>query len=193
MPEPPVPHPVAKALEQPSASQATAETKAVPTRAAPPTEEAAPAPVATTPGSGSPSPQLIVAAPGSDTAAAVPLATPPAAPLPQERQPTEAAMRSAPGVSPTMIAALLRRGNSMVQNADISSARRLYRPAADAGSGEAALALGKTYDPHILRESGARGVEGDEAAAIAWYLRALALGIGEARSRLARLGAAPGD
>jgi TPR repeat protein len=81
----------------------------------------------------------------------------------------------------------------MVLNGDIFGARRFYGHAADAGSGEAALALGKTYDPLFLAENGVLGMQGDEAAAIAWYRRALSLGNGEARAQLVRHGVAAGD
>jgi TPR repeat protein len=99
----------------------------------------------------------------------------------------------AAGLSPTIVAVLLRRGNTMILNGDISGARRLYGHAAEAGSGEAALAMGKTYDPLFLAENGVRGMQSDQAAAIAWYRRALALGIGEARAQLTRHGVVPAN
>ena len=77
---------------------------------------------------------------------------------------------------PAMIAALIRRGDAMMEIGDISAARLLYERAAAANSGAAALAVGRTYDPAFLERAGARGLRGDPAAAATWYRRALALG-----------------
>jgi hypothetical protein len=53
------------------------------------------------------------------------------------------------------------------------------------------LALGRTHDPLFLAEIGVRGMPGDAGVAVGWYRRALALGITEARERLARHGLHP--
>ena len=55
---------------------------------------------------------------------------------------------AAAGVLPdTMVAALLRRGDAMLELGDIPAARRFYKRAAKFGSAEAAAAMGATYDP----------------------------------------------
>ena len=76
---------------------------------------------------------------------------------------------------------------------DISAARLLYESAAAGGSGPAATAAGKTYDPLVLAGLGVRGIQGDHAAVVAWYRRAVALGEEEARQRLAIHGVAAED
>lgn len=76
----------------------------------------------------------------------------------------------------------------MIRLGDISAARLLYQRAATAGSGQAAIAMGRTYDPAFLASTRAQGIQGDRALAATWYRRALALGIAEAGDRLAELG-----
>lgn len=80
-----------------------------------------------------------------------------------------------------------RRGEALAAIGDISGARRFLERAARAGSGAAALAMAESFDPRILPERGVIGLPPDRAAALAWYHRALALGIAEAASRIANL------
>jgi len=77
----------------------------------------------------------------------------------------------------------------MLAVGDVSAARRLYERAADAGSGEAAAAAGKTYDPNILALIGAVGIRPDPEQAASWYRRAVALGDQQAARWLKELGA----
>jgi TPR repeat protein len=63
--------------------------------------------------------------------------------------------------------------------------------AALAGSAEAALELGKTYDPLFLRQLGAKGVDADMNSAGKWYERARELGSREASGRIDRLTSTP--
>jgi TPR repeat protein len=88
-----------------------------------------------------------------------------------------AAARAAP---PAMVEALIRRGDAMLAIGDVTAARLLYERAAAGGSGRAALAAGRTYDPAVLGALNARGLRPDPDAAAAWYQRALALGEAEA-------------
>src|SRR5580704_441148 len=53
------------------------------------------------------------------------------------------------------IAMLLKRGKDALSTGDFASARLLLRRGAEAGSAEAALALGATFDPLVLRPLGA--------------------------------------
>ncbi|MFD1108663.1 hypothetical protein [Pseudoroseomonas ludipueritiae] len=92
-------------------------------------------------------------------------------------------------MAPELLAALLRRGDAMLALGDLSAARLLYERAAAGGSGGAALALGKTYDPAFLSGLNARGIRPDRATAVNWYRKAAALGDGEAPALLRRLGA----
>ncbi len=72
---------------------------------------------------------------------------------------------------------------------DIATARAFLKRAAEGGDARALMALGDTYDPTTLTRLGAVGLKGDEAAARAYYSRALAAGVGGARERIAALAA----
>jgi predicted lipid-binding transport protein (Tim44 family) len=72
---------------------------------------------------------------------------------------------------------------------DIATARAFLKRAAEGGDARALMALGDTYDPTTLARLGAVGLKGDEAAARAYYSRALAAGVGGARERIAALAA----
>ena len=89
------------------------------------------------------------------------------------------------------IAALTGAGQNFLKNGDIVSARVLFRRAALAGSAEAALALGMSFDPLFLQQLHVLGVEADLASARDWYERASKLGSGEASRRLDRLASMP--
>lgn len=86
------------------------------------------------------------------------------------------------------IGILVKRGQDFVANGDLAAARLLLRRAAEAGSAEAALTLGTTYDPVVLRRLGAIGTAADPAKARQWYQRAAELGSTAASQQLAGLG-----
>jgi len=83
-------------------------------------------------------------------------------------------------ISSGNVGMLLARGDSLFGTGDLASARLFYERAATAGSGEAALRLGESYDSHFLERTHLRGARGDTTAAILWYTRARDLGVGEA-------------
>ena len=83
---------------------------------------------------------------------------------------------------------LVAQGERYLAQADVVSARLLFRRAAEAGLAMAAVRLGATYDPAELSRLGTEGVAADEAEARTWYERARAMGAPEAEDRLARLG-----
>ena len=85
------------------------------------------------------------------------------------------------------IATLVKRGEDSFTKGDIASARLLLGRAAEAGSAKAALALGATFDPLVLRRLGAVGSEPDPARARKWYRKARELGSDTASERLAKL------
>ncbi|MBL6458706.1 hypothetical protein JMJ55_25560 [Belnapia sp. T6] len=118
----------------------------------------------------------------------VPVPVPVAATIPAPVAPQAVS----PAPNPAFAQAAIQRGDAMMRLGDISAARLLYQRAATAGSGPAALALGRTYDPAFLAANRAQGILGDRAQAANWYRRALALGTAEARDRLAELGADEG-
>lgn len=108
------------------------------------------------------------------------LATSPAAPASAEAA-------RAPHVDNAEVAAMIKRGKDILMSGDIVSARLLLRRAADAGSAEAALALGATFDPVVIRRLGVVGMAADVAQARQWYQRAADLGSAAATTQLAKL------
>ena len=71
---------------------------------------------------------------------------------------------------------LVKRGHDFLQNGDLISARLILQRAVEAGSADAALALGATFDPLVIRRLGVIGIEPDIARARQWYQRAAELG-----------------
>jgi TPR repeat protein len=74
-----------------------------------------------------------------------------------------------------------------LKNGGFASARILLRRAAESGNADAALLLGKTFDPSYLRELGAIGIEPDIAQCRQWYAKAAELASEAAAQRLANL------
>jgi hypothetical protein len=95
--------------------------------------------------------------------------------------PIPATSQATPRSSAAEIAALAARGDRMLALGDIASARLFYERAADAGEGQAALKLAKTFDPVFLYLAHLNTVRGDLKMAAYWYRRARDLGIDEAR------------
>jgi TPR repeat protein len=88
-----------------------------------------------------------------------------------------------PSASAEEIATLIARGDALLSNGDIISARLYYERAANAGDGHAAMLMAETFDPAFLEHAGVRGVRGDAAQAAIWYQRARDLGDREAARR----------
>jgi hypothetical protein len=138
----------------------------------------------------------------------VALATPPAQAVPPDAQasplptiamppPAEAPPAPPPPPAPKTlqlaadeIATLVKRGKDALSSGDLAAARLLLRRAAEAGNADAALALGATFDPLVIRRIGAIGAEPDAARARQWYQKAAALGSSAAAQPLAALDAA---
>jgi TPR repeat protein len=97
-------------------------------------------------------------------------------------QPITASRAPAPATQ-----ALVQRGDTWFGTGDITSARRFYEQAADAGDGQAALRLGESYDPAFLQQAHLRAIRGDPAVAVKWYKRARELGAREADILLRRI------
>jgi hypothetical protein len=85
--------------------------------------------------------------------------------------------------------AMLDRATQMLSMGDVSSARLLFEHVAKKGSGKAAMALARTFDPAFFASIGARGLKPDPEKAKQWYAVAADLGQDEARSRLSVLSA----
>lgn len=97
------------------------------------------------------------------------------------------AVPRAAGADAEEIATLLARGRTYLANGDIASARLVFRRGSEGGDAQAALALGGTYDPVVLKSLGAIGVAADPAQARGWYRKAAELGSQEAPKRIDQL------
>jgi TPR repeat protein len=104
----------------------------------------------------------------------------PQRPLPQE-------VSTARELKPDEIAALLKRCSDFLKTGDFGAARILLGRGAESGSADAALMLGKTFDPFFLHEIGAIGIKPDIAQSRQWYRKAVELGSEAAAQRLANL------
>ena len=82
---------------------------------------------------------------------------------------------------------LIRRGKNLLNDGDFAAARVLFERAANAGSAEAALALGSTYDPNVIKRLGAIMVKPDIEKARKWYQFAAERGSAAASLQLANL------
>ena len=94
---------------------------------------------------------------------------------------------ASPALPPNEVASLLKRGRDLIASGDIAGARLMLTLVAESGSAEAAFVLAGTFDPDVLANLRAIGVQGDPAKARAWYARAAELGSLEARQRLQAL------
>lgn len=83
---------------------------------------------------------------------------------------------------------LLDRGNQLMAAKDFSAAQHFYVRAAEMGLAEAAMALGKRYDPDELSRLGAIGMQADPEFARKWYEKARELGSPDADAFLRRMG-----
>jgi hypothetical protein len=90
-------------------------------------------------------------------------------------------------LKPDEITVLISRANDFLKTGDFSAARIWLKRGAEYGSADAALMLGKTFDPLFLHETGAVGIEPDIAQCRHWYQKAMELGSEAAAQRLANL------
>jgi hypothetical protein len=123
-----------------------------------------------------------VSAPMQSSSQGVPTITAPNETLPEAATVTKVLPPALKGNRTTTIAtqALVERGDMLFGTGDIVSARLYYERAVDAGSAEAALRLGETFDPSFLARARLNGMRGDPAVAVKWYKRARELGSMEA-------------
>jgi len=122
----------------------------------------------------------------------LPVTTAPVAPPPPvDEQPAQQSTATADTKTLPLdsdeIALLLKRGKDLLTTGDLAAARLLLRRAAEAGSAEAAMALGATFDPAVLRRLKAIGAAADPDRARKWYEKAVALGSTAASEQLANL------
>jgi TPR repeat protein len=95
--------------------------------------------------------------------------------------------KPAVGLANDEMSRLIKRGQDFLNQGDFAAARLLFKRAADAGSAEAALALGSTYDPVVIKKLGAVAVSPDVERALKWYATAADRGSFDAAERYAEL------
>jgi TPR repeat protein len=113
-------------------------------------------------------------------------ANPAASPAPAKIAPPSPA-KPAVVLDQSEIDTLIRRGKNLLNDGDFAAARVLFERAANAGSAEAALALGSTYDPNVIKRLGAITVRPDVENARKWYQLAADRGSAAASLQLANL------
>ncbi|MBT3069922.1 hypothetical protein KKP04_03445 [Rhodomicrobium sp. Az07] len=75
--------------------------------------------------------------------------------------------------SVTEIEDLIREGNKRMREGDILQARQFYQKAVVSGDPEAALAMGRSYDPIYFARIEKKNAEPDAAKAFDWYRKAM--------------------
>ena len=115
-----------------------------------------------------------------------PASNPGSPPGPAE-SPAQSAPKPAIVLDDSEIDTLIKRGKNLLSDGDFAAARVLFERAANAGSAEAALALGSTYDPLVIKRLGAIMVRPDIENARKWYQIAADRGSAAARLQLANL------
>jgi hypothetical protein len=118
-------------------------------------------------------------------------ANPAAPPAPAQTAPAQTAPPSVAKPEVVLdqneIDTLIRRGKNLLNDGDFAAARVLFERAANAGSADAALALGSTYDPNVIKRLGAIMVKPDIDKARKWYQLAADRGSAAASLQLANL------
>jgi hypothetical protein len=148
---------------------------------------AAPSLATVAPRAVAPAPTVAVAPPvvTPPPVAAAPVAVATAAPSAIPAPPPQA--ETVRTLDPKEVAALIRRGQDLLASGDVQSARLLLMRGAEARDARAALLVGTTYDPALLRQIGADGPLADAAQARTWYQRAKEWGEPDAQRKLEAL------
>jgi hypothetical protein len=103
---------------------------------------------------------------------------------PTAQQPAPQQQADARTMSPEEVGSMLKRGEELLMQGDIASARLLLQRAADAQDARAAFALAASFDPIELKRLGVYGATPDVTRARDWYERAKQYGSREAPKRL---------
>ncbi len=103
---------------------------------------------------------------------------------PTAQQPAPQQQAEARTMSPEEVGSMLKRGEELLMQGDIASARLLLQRAADAQDARAAFALAASFDPIELKRLGVYGATPDVTKARDWYERAKQYGSREAPRRL---------
>jgi hypothetical protein len=106
---------------------------------------------------------------------------------PEKTQGVPSRAPATPSISREEEAIMLAKGAELIGQGGIAGARLIFEELAQQGSGEAALALGRTYDPAYADAAPAGSIVPDIPKALDWYRRAAELGSGEAARRISQL------
>lgn len=123
-------------------------------------------------------------------------APPPSALSPKPHTPTQLSPIPSPlstGVELPGTAApnTMSAGDALLAAGDAEGARELYQAALDAGAAEAALGMGRSFDPLVHAQFKVNRGTADSAAAVMWYERAAQAGRAEAFQAIVRLKVKP--
>ena len=110
-----------------------------------------------------------------------------AEPIRQERVASATPQRTVPQISEQRARGLLKRGNNLYRLGDLVSARALYGQVAAGGNPEAAMAMGRTYDPIYFEKLGVQGFQPEPSRAIEWYEKARSAGLAKAQQKIDNL------
>jgi hypothetical protein len=122
---------------------------------------------------------------------------PPAVPAPRPALPAAETRVAPPAIAPPLssvaaadrdeVAALLARARAYIAEGDVAAARLVLHRAVGRGDSQAALALGGTYDPIVLKRLGIVSFLADAVQARDWYRKAAELGSTDAPLRIEQL------
>jgi len=93
-------------------------------------------------------------------------------------------------IDPDEVAVLLKRSKELVSSGDLAAARLLLQRVAETHNAQAALELGATYDPIVIKQRGIFSAAPDPALAQVWYQRARNWGSADASRHLESLATA---
>ncbi|MEJ2123417.1 MAG: hypothetical protein P8Y47_01090 [Alphaproteobacteria bacterium] len=82
---------------------------------------------------------------------------------------------------------MLERGDLLFRQGDVAAARLIYNRMAKRGIAAAALAMGRSYDPRVLKPMRVEGLRSNAQKARVWYKLAVDLGSQQAKNRLLTL------
>ncbi len=103
---------------------------------------------------------------------------------------TQAAVTPANVSGTSESAALITKGDRLLNTGDLASARQFYARADELGDPNGAYGVGRTYDPKIYAALNVQGLSPDPGKAALWYKKAKDSGVAAAKTALETLQAA---
>jgi hypothetical protein len=103
---------------------------------------------------------------------------------------TQASAIPSPVLGTSETAALITKGDGLLNSGDLASARQFYLRASELGDPNGAYGVGRTYDPKIYAALNVQGLNPDVEKAALWYKKAKDAGVAAAKTALDTLQAA---